>query len=315
MKKIVVIIPYFGKFPKIFNFWKQSALNNPTVDFLIFTDNQLFSQSNIKVINMTFNKIKEIIQRKFDFSIALSSPYKLCDYRGGYGDFFQDFISGYDFWGFGDIDLVYGDIRHFITDEILEQYDVISGWGHLTLYRNNEFCNHFYKQEHSGFLNYKDVFQNPRNFIFDEYWHGGLSDIWKSLYPNKIWDSRLFDDIQIPSVSMNFVSVFHPEFSNGLIFKYINQKLFRLYIKNNQMIEEETLYAHFQKRNFMKIRTKDSSCYLIIPNKFIPIRTVTLKILKKYAHPQEIKRKIYIHKISLRHKLYKYLRIKLGCLL
>ena len=40
--------------------------------------------------------------------------------------FFSEIIADYDFWGIGDIDIVYGDIRSFINDEILNEYDVIS---------------------------------------------------------------------------------------------------------------------------------------------------------------------------------------------
>ena len=38
MKKIIIIIPYFGKLPKIYAFWRQSALNNPSIDFLFVAD-------------------------------------------------------------------------------------------------------------------------------------------------------------------------------------------------------------------------------------------------------------------------------------
>jgi hypothetical protein len=52
MKSIIIIIPYFGKLPPIFKFWRQSAINNPTIDFLFFTDCNIQSTDNIKVINV-----------------------------------------------------------------------------------------------------------------------------------------------------------------------------------------------------------------------------------------------------------------------
>jgi hypothetical protein len=30
----------------------------------------------------------------------------------------KDYLKGYDFWGFGDLDLVYGDIRAFLTERV-----------------------------------------------------------------------------------------------------------------------------------------------------------------------------------------------------
>ena len=38
MKRIRIVIPYFGILPPPFRFWWQSALANPTVDFLFVTD-------------------------------------------------------------------------------------------------------------------------------------------------------------------------------------------------------------------------------------------------------------------------------------
>lgn len=55
----------------------------------------------------------------------------------------------YDFWGFGDLDIVWGNMEVFYTNELLDKFDVFSTMndrisGHLTIIRNNEkyrkFC-------------------------------------------------------------------------------------------------------------------------------------------------------------------------------
>ena len=38
MKSICYVVPYFGKFPVSFPLWLVSCGANPTVDWLIFTD-------------------------------------------------------------------------------------------------------------------------------------------------------------------------------------------------------------------------------------------------------------------------------------
>lgn len=162
MKSIVIIIPFFGTLSNTFKFWYQSALNNPTINFLLFTDCCISNAKNIKVIECSFNKFIHDIQSKFDFKINISAPYKLCDFKPAYGDIFQEYIRNYDFWGFGDVDLVYGDIRYFITEDKLNTYDIISGWGHLTLYRNNQYCNNFYKKIYLGFNSIKMYSQIPK---------------------------------------------------------------------------------------------------------------------------------------------------------
>ena len=110
MKKIIIIIPYFGKLPEIYVFWRQSALNNPSIDFLFVADSHIEQAENIKVLNITFEQLKKYMQKFFDFTITLPSPYKLCDFRPAYGDIFDDYIKEYDFWGILILFMVISDI-------------------------------------------------------------------------------------------------------------------------------------------------------------------------------------------------------------
>lgn len=303
MSKLIVIIPYFGTLPPMFKFWLSSAKNNPTIDFLFITDCPIANEVNIRVVKMSFSDLRTEIQSCFDFKVSLDTPYKLCDYKPAYGYIFHEYIETYDFWGFGDIDLVYGDLRLFLTNEVLRKYDVISGWGHLTFYRNNDSCNSFFMEEHEGFQYYRDVYQNPKNCAFDEYWHKGVGDAWKSVCPEKVWDSRLFDDVTIPALSYNFKSVFHPEHSENLIFQYEDKKLYRIYTRDGRIIKEQTMYAHFQQRKFLRIGTSDENNYLVVPNAFISTRKVTLGRLRKWGRPQNIRHWVYLKRMSLKKRL------------
>lgn len=292
MKSIIVIIPYFGKLPPMFVYWKQSALNNPSVDFLLVTDNNIESNANIHVLHWTFQECRNHFQSLYDFPIALDRPYKLCDFKPAYGDIFKDYVKDYDFWGFGDLDLVYGDIRHFLTTEVLEQYWVISGWGHFTLYKNTECCNNFYKQKANGYPFYQEVFSSSKKFVFDEYLHKGMSDRWTDLFPEKVWNTNPFDDIIVPRLHFNFISFSRQNLRN-LIFEYTPGKLSRVYTNNETIIKEPTLYAHFQQRKFMKCIAKNTDNYLIIPNQFIESRNYSINDLYKWGIPQNLNRVIY----------------------
>ena len=88
--------------------------------------------------------------------------------KPAYGAIFEDYLIGVDFWGHCDLDIVFGDIRSFITDEMLEEYDVITAKkeflaGHFTLYNNRTTCRMY---EHSK--DYRRVFQRQELFSFDE---------------------------------------------------------------------------------------------------------------------------------------------------
>jgi hypothetical protein len=59
---------------------------------------------------------------------------------------YAEYIQEYDFWGHCDIDIVWGHIRSFIDESILQKYQIISSRpgrisGHFCLYRNQETIN------------------------------------------------------------------------------------------------------------------------------------------------------------------------------
>ena len=79
------------------------------------------------VINQDVLGVDKIyIQAKYDFSINLPSPYKLCDFKPAYGEIFNEFISSFDYWGYCDVDLIWGNIRKFLSNDLLDkEYDKI----------------------------------------------------------------------------------------------------------------------------------------------------------------------------------------------
>jgi hypothetical protein len=170
--KIAVIIVYVGKLPWYFSYFLHSCNRNPDVHFIIISDDVTYDTeipANVFIIHKTFDEIKLLIKEKLQMDIALEYPYKICDFRPAYGLVFSDLLSGYDFWGMGDIDVVFGNIRKFITDKVLQDYDVISVRhdflvGYFTLFRNCELVNGLYKHSRD----YKRVFTSPKHFCFDE---------------------------------------------------------------------------------------------------------------------------------------------------
>lgn len=108
MPKVIIILPYFGKFDSLFTFWLQSCAYNNTIDFLVITDDKTKYNypQNVKVVYDTFVHLREEIQLLYDFKISLETPYRFCNFRPAYGEIFQNYLEGYDFWGFSDCDNV-----------------------------------------------------------------------------------------------------------------------------------------------------------------------------------------------------------------
>lgn len=72
--------------------------------------------------------------------------YKLCGCKPFYGVIHKEELRGYDYWGFGDIDLIYGDLSLMLNEESYRKYDFITAHservaGHLTVMRNIEKYN------------------------------------------------------------------------------------------------------------------------------------------------------------------------------
>lgn len=171
-RKIVFIIIYLGEFPWYFPYFIKSCGFNPDIDFKIFSDANIPSSikpSNVELINYSLDQFNKDATRALGFDIKLKEAYKLCDFKPAYGFIFPQIINEYDFWGYCDIDLVFGDIRSFMDDEILNIYDVISArhdylTGCFALYRNTPYLNILFMES----KNYRKVFTENANFFFDE---------------------------------------------------------------------------------------------------------------------------------------------------
>ena len=145
MQKIVFLIPYFGKWPEWMELYIDSIERNPTIDFHFFTDcdTSISSAKNIFFHPTTFEKYTLDAQQILGVPIEIPNPYKICDLRPFFGIIHSDIIKDYDFFGWTDVDLVFGDIRSFYSDEILKTHDVLSSHeirlaGHCALLRTSK---------------------------------------------------------------------------------------------------------------------------------------------------------------------------------
>lgn len=170
-KSISVLIPYFGDLPWYINYFLHSCKFNPTVDFFLISDTKEFKclPNNVTHIIKTLEEVNNLASYKLGFKTNINNGYKFCDFKPAYGYLFSDLIEGYDFWGQSDIDIIYGDIRSFVPDDLLEQYDYINVrhdfvTGFFSLFRNNETMNTLFKRS----CDYEKVFSSPLHYCFDE---------------------------------------------------------------------------------------------------------------------------------------------------
>lgn len=302
MKSIIFIIPYFGKLSNYFKLWLNSCRYNSTIDFLLFTDDKTNFDypSNVKVVYTTFEDVKAKIQSKFDFEIVLQKPYKLCDYRPAYGEVFSDHIKNYDFWGHCDLDLIWGDIRKFLTEDILSKYKRILTHGHCTLYLNTNEVNAYYRTlPNYDYNNYKDVFTTNESKYFDEsniYVGGGTVDIFRKNNIEMYEANIIFD--------LNFCIGYFEYFDRNDNEKkqYILFEKGKVYSVSNDH-RTEGLYVHFQKRDLIIDNELDYSKIFLLPPYYVTSVNKKIKFqslrCEKFKFDSKIKNKIKKIKMKL----------------
>lgn len=285
---IVVIGCYFGTLREDYKVFVKSISNNPSIDFLIFSDCEWgVLPRNLKVVNCSFNDIRARIEDHFDFQTCLNEPYKLCDYKPVFGEVFMSYIKEYDFWGYCDFDMIFGDLRTFITDDKLCNYDKIYLQGHLSLYRNVERLNTLYKRE-GGKLDYKYVFSTDDNCVFDEvdgiYYKCVENNVriyteieYIDIYPymKKMWQTRDLYHLN-ESVPRNF---------SKQAFGYCDGHIYKWYIENGDIKKKEYAYIHFSHKKYAVDEVAEK--FYITANEMVP-----------YQSEQEIKYEKFIKGID-----------------
>lgn len=172
INSIALIVCYYGELPWYFNYFVHTCKYNPTIDFFIVTDDDTYLRPmppNVKLVYKSLNDLILLINGKLQLKTDITSGYKLCDFKPAYGNIFSEILNGYDFWGHCDIDIVFGDIRSFMTEELLEEYDLISvrpDWipGCFLLFRNIPKMNLLYTHSRD----FKKVFESRQHYCFDE---------------------------------------------------------------------------------------------------------------------------------------------------
>lgn len=184
--KIIILIPYFGKFPEWSDLFFETLKRNKTIDFFFYTDCDIekYQADNILYQKISFEEYVNLFNAKLDFKINVQDPYKICDLRPLFGYVHQDIFKGYNYYGWTDMDIFFGDIRSFYTDNILSNFDVFSTHdirisGHFALFKNIE-SNWFKFKE---IYNWKQILKT-RSFIgIDEH---GLSNAYFLTLVDKI---------------------------------------------------------------------------------------------------------------------------------
>lgn len=141
---IAIVVAFFGRAPFWLPAFLLSCRENRDVRWFLYTDFDVASEipANVALKYMEVRdfslRSSEVLGTKVEIQRSLT---KICDLKPAYGLIFADDLQPFDFWACSDLDIIWGNIRHFVTDGLLQEYDIVSSRahrlsGHFTLFRN-----------------------------------------------------------------------------------------------------------------------------------------------------------------------------------
>lgn len=277
-------------------FFLKTCTENPEYNWLLFTDDttEYSYPENVEVKYCSFAEIQRRVQSCFDFEISLAYPKRLCSFKPAYGYIFDEELKEYEYWGYCDLDQVFGKIDSFIPPEKIKQYDKLYHLGHCTIFRNDKVINSIFKSEsqRTGLkvTSYEEIFKGL-DIVFDE-WDDESVTIntlfedkgLKVYYANDYCDVDPFASAYTESIFFTDTRVWGFSDDSKFVFVFKDGRSYKVFFdkKQGQFKYIEILYAHLQKRKFSVKFNPDSECFIVYNKKMCSFSTEEeQKILKK----------------------------------
>ena len=223
-------------------------------------------------------------------------------FKPAFGVFFEELLAGYDFWGHCDLDMIFGNLRKFLREDILAAHDKVLCRGHLTLYRNTPEINRHFMRDSPGVRSYREVFQAGKPYQFDE-WLG--VDLIYRYHNLRQFHAEFIADIVAPTRWK------YTRFEGAAIRNYPEQvfywhqgRVFHAYFNCDHGInDDEYAYIHFQKRP-MPAPAFDPFAvngFLVTPDGFFPYNRepLTDEDFARYNRERWRPRKQILHRLRL----------------
>lgn len=168
---LIMLCPYFGEWPAWMNFFIESCKWNPDVRWRFYTDcgEPENRAKNVDYMHIAFDDYKTLVRDRLAVAFDPNDPYKLCDLKPSLGFLHERDIIDYPFFGYGDIDVIYGRLCEFYNPFKLADFDVISthpDWmsGHFAVLRNTFHLRRAFEL----IPNYREALNTPRYMEVDE---------------------------------------------------------------------------------------------------------------------------------------------------
>lgn len=244
MNRACFIVCWFGQLPCYVPIWFKSCTSNSNFDFLLITDDdtEYTLPDNVIRIMFTCEEFTKRVDERVIANPSIKAPYRLCDFRPMYGIIFNEELQQYSYWGYCDVDVVFGNINKFLSYEELFKYDAMFNGGHFSLIKNSESMNYLYQQKGSIF-SYKTVATRDATFAFDE--TTGIQRIARASNINAQFGIPYIETESKYNQLRSRMDRVNPDYQ---AYYWENGNLFRVKSENGRVYYQEIAYIHLQKR-------------------------------------------------------------------
>ena len=95
--------------------------------------------ANARHVPLTFDPVGELATAKLQTPVRLHRTPNICDLKPAYGLIFEDFTDGYEYWAFGDEDVLYGNLDSMLAPHLDGRVDlVVPGTSSLKMQGNTQ---------------------------------------------------------------------------------------------------------------------------------------------------------------------------------
>ncbi len=262
-----LVVCWFGPLPQSLPVWLKSCETNKEFDFLLFSDEKPCESlpENVHYFPFTLEQLigraRQIVKNP-----SVKKPYRICDFRPMFGQMFSRELEGYAFWGYCDMDVVFGKLSDYVNQEVLSQVDALFNGGHFSLLRNCPRMNGLYRQP-GALFDYRRVARRDGVYAFDE--TTGIQRIARRQ------GIRAKYGIAYVEADARFYQIrcrLEAEALDNQAFYWENGKLYRVTAKAEAVYYQELAYIHLQKRKMpvLEAETLKSQGFWITPEGYCP---------------------------------------------
>jgi hypothetical protein len=273
--RATMIVCYFGSLPGWFPVFARSCGANPWLTVTVVGDARppAGSPGNVVHVPMSFDEVVRRVDRLIGGGAAIVRPYKLCDVRPAYAEIFPELVDGFDWWGWGDVDVVHGDLTAAVADGLRGPYSMLLTQGSLCLCRNTPQMRQLYRGTAPDAPTFDEVVRDPANRIFDE--APGLHRIAASQNVPVFRNATAADVNSSP----HRMTLANPWFGEAdyphQVFVWREGRVFREAWDGDRFLRREFGYVHLQKRRLPTppAGVLSAPAFAITPSGFVQIES------------------------------------------